>query len=98
MQANSIKLARYGDASRQEITYSELGKCPKIRLSSSMTAAENPTPEPTKPAESAVSDAASASKASPVGMAKKPREIGGPKGPEPTRYGDWEHNGRCTDF
>jgi hypothetical protein len=30
--------------------------------------------------------------------APKPREIGGPKGPEPTRYGDWEHNGRCTDF
>jgi hypothetical protein len=29
---------------------------------------------------------------------KKPREIGGPKGPEPTRYGDWEQNGRCTDF
>ncbi len=26
------------------------------------------------------------------------REIGGPKGPEPTRYGDWEINGRCTDF
>jgi hypothetical protein len=28
----------------------------------------------------------------------KPREIGGPKGLEPTRYGDWEVNGRCTDF
>jgi len=28
----------------------------------------------------------------------KPREIGGPKGPEPTRYGDWEQKGRCTDF
>jgi hypothetical protein len=27
-----------------------------------------------------------------------PREIGGPKGPEPTRYGDWEVNGRCSDF
>ncbi len=27
-----------------------------------------------------------------------PREIGGPKGPEPTRYGDWEVGGRCTDF
>lgn len=27
-----------------------------------------------------------------------PKEIGGPKGPEPTRYGDWERNGRCTDF
>jgi len=28
----------------------------------------------------------------------RPKEIGGPKGPEPTRYGDWEFNGRCTDF
>lgn len=27
-----------------------------------------------------------------------PREIGGPKGPEPTRYGDWEVDGRCSDF
>ena len=26
------------------------------------------------------------------------QESGGPKGPEPTRYGDWENNGRCTDF
>jgi hypothetical protein len=25
-------------------------------------------------------------------------EIGGPAGPEPTRYGDWEKGGRCTDF
>ena len=29
---------------------------------------------------------------------EKPKEIGGPKGPEPTRYGDWEKNGRCSDF
>jgi len=29
---------------------------------------------------------------------KMPREIGGPKGPEPTRYNDWERNGRCIDF
>jgi len=28
----------------------------------------------------------------------KPREIGGPSGPEPTRYGDWERNGRVSDF
>ncbi len=27
-----------------------------------------------------------------------PVEIGGPKGLEPTRYGDWENNGRCSDF
>ncbi|KAL1196479.1 hypothetical protein V5N11_023170 [Cardamine amara subsp. amara] len=25
-------------------------------------------------------------------------EIGGPRGPEPTRYGDWEQRGRCSDF
>jgi len=30
--------------------------------------------------------------------ASPPREIGGPSGPEPTRYGDWEKNGRCIDF
>lgn len=29
---------------------------------------------------------------------QNPKEIGGPKGPEPTRYGDWEKNGRCIDF
>jgi hypothetical protein len=27
-----------------------------------------------------------------------PREIGGPTGPEPTRFGDWEKKGRCIDF
>lgn len=27
-----------------------------------------------------------------------PAEVGGPKGPEPTRFGDWEQKGRCTDF
>ena len=27
-----------------------------------------------------------------------PKEQGGPKGPEPTRYGDWEKAGRCSEF
>jgi len=43
-------------------------------------------PSPAKPADPAAAPAA------------PPREIGGPKGPEPTRYGDWEVGGRCTDF
>jgi hypothetical protein len=30
--------------------------------------------------------------------AKPPAEVGGPKGPEPTRFGDWERGGRCVDF
>ena len=30
--------------------------------------------------------------------APRPVEIGGRNGPDPTRYGDWEKNGRCIDF
>jgi hypothetical protein len=45
------------------------------------------TRAPACPVEPAVGDAA-----------VRPREIGGPKGPEPTRYGDWERKGRCIDF
>jgi homeobox protein ESX1 len=33
-----------------------------------------------------------------TGPATGPVEIGGPSGPEPTRYGDWERNGRVSDF
>lgn len=25
-------------------------------------------------------------------------EVNGPRGPEPTRFGDWERKGRCSDF
>ena len=28
----------------------------------------------------------------------RPKEIGGRGGLDPTRYGDWEKNGRCIDF
>ncbi|ACR47826.1 hypothetical protein RPR_06695 [Rickettsia peacockii str. Rustic] len=28
----------------------------------------------------------------------KEKEIGGVKGLEPTRYGDWQHKGKVTDF
>ncbi|HXY99149.1 MAG TPA: DUF1674 domain-containing protein [Stellaceae bacterium] len=51
----------------------------------------DPKPEGGKPA-------APAQKAGTGDAKPPPREIGGPKGPEPTRYGDWERNGRCTDF
>lgn len=29
---------------------------------------------------------------------KRPKEIGGRSGPEPTRYGDWEKKGIISDF
>uniref|UniRef100_T1GBE6 Succinate dehydrogenase assembly factor 4, mitochondrial n=1 Tax=Megaselia scalaris TaxID=36166 RepID=T1GBE6_MEGSC len=34
----------------------------------------------------------------PNGVNPKTGEVGGPTGPEPTRYGDWERRGRCSDF
>ena len=51
--------------------------------------------QPPSPADSPVPPAAA--KPLPAAPARKP-EIGGPKGPEPTRYGDWEKAGRCIDF
>lgn len=29
---------------------------------------------------------------------ERPREINGPAGPEPTRFGDWENKGIASDF
>ena len=37
-------------------------------------------------------------KAEPSAKTTTKNEIGGPKGLEPTRYGDWESKGRCYDF
>ena len=47
-----------------------------------------PEPKPATPAKPAAKPDSKAGDA----------EYGGPKGPEPTRYGDWEKNGRCSDF
>lgn len=56
------------------------------------------------PAEAAAQDAAPETSAGkkpalekPAGE-KTPKELGGPSGPEPTRYGDWERKGICVDF
>lgn len=40
----------------------------------------------------------SASRPNKPGDGSEADEIGGPKGLEPTRYGDWENKGRCIDF
>jgi hypothetical protein len=50
---------------------------------------------PAMPAESGTPDPALPPPAQPK---PKPKEIGGPSGPEPTRYGDWERKGICVDF
>ncbi|MEM7225328.1 MAG: succinate dehydrogenase assembly factor 4 [Pseudomonadota bacterium] len=55
-----------------------------------------PKPRPAKVVTRADLDKAAAVKES-AAPAKVP-ETGGPAGPEPTRYGDWEIKGRCIDF
>jgi hypothetical protein len=45
-----------------------------------------------------IKDETTAAELKPKRAEPMPKEIGGPKGPEPTRYGDWEVKGRCTDF
>ncbi|MDH3305070.1 MAG: DUF1674 domain-containing protein [Gammaproteobacteria bacterium] len=40
----------------------------------------------------------SKAKDEPVAEDKRPKEIGGRRGLDPTRYGDWEKSGRCIDF
>ena len=51
-----------------------------------------------KPPADAKPAPAAAAKAKPGDPATWPKEIGGPDGPEPTRYGDWERKGICSDF
>jgi hypothetical protein len=57
-----------------------------------------PTVEPLKefPAEAAAKPATADKPAEK--SAEKSKEVGGPSGPEPTRYGDWERKGICVDF
>lgn len=54
-------------------------------------------PEPDKPAPETPAEASAETVKSATRM--PPREYGGRRdGLEPTRYGDWEKNGRCIDF
>ncbi|HEU0070781.1 MAG TPA: DUF1674 domain-containing protein [Alphaproteobacteria bacterium] len=58
----------------------------------SAAAPQKPPPNVAAPVKPVAPDAPA-----PAAPSRKP-EIGGPKGPEPTRFGDWESNGRCVDF
>ncbi len=49
-------------------------------------------------AQRALAEAEARRNAAAVKAKAQPRELGGPKGEEPTRYGDWERGGRAVDF
>ena len=64
---------------------------PKRRGASPRPPGKDPSHDDKRPAEGTA--------AKPAGTdGARPKEIGGPSGPEPTRYGDWERKGICVDF
>jgi len=58
--------------------------------------------EPRKPltpaAERALAEAKARREAAEANVQPAAKEFQGPKGPEPTRYGDWENKGIASDF
>jgi hypothetical protein len=53
--------------------------------------------KPLTPAARRALEEAAARRAAAAALAPAPEE-GGPSGPEPTRYGDWERKGLAVDF
>ena len=64
-----------------------------------MTSPNDP-PRKTLPpaAERALAEAAQRRAEAARQVVDRPKEHGGPSGPEPTRYGDWEKKGLASDF
>ena len=55
-------------------------------------------PDTVQPEDKAVLNSNKPQQKSSDNVLEKKNEYGGPKGKEPTRYGDWEKKGRCIDF
>jgi hypothetical protein len=78
---------------------------PTARPSSEAAAADRPeqaTPQERRPlapaAERALAEAAARRAERERLAASRPKELNGPSGPEPTRYGDWDVKGIASDF
>ena len=57
-----------------------------------------PRRELTPAAQRALAEAEALRRAAAENAKPMPKEFLGPKGPEPTRYGDWENKGIASDF
>jgi len=62
------------------------------------TAASPPRKPLTPAAQRALAEAEARRQAAAADAQPRPKEYQGPKGPEPTRYGDWENKGIASDF
>ena len=63
-----------------------------------MTESSQPRKSLTPAAQRALAEAEARRAAHAAQAADRPKEVNGPKGPEPTRYGDWENKGIASDF
>jgi hypothetical protein len=67
-----------------------------------MASPQKPPEQSGKPltpaAERALQEAAARRAEAARNPVQRPKEHGGPAGPEPTRYGDWEKKGLASDF
>lgn len=54
--------------------------------------------DPRRKADMAAEEAGRKAREAALARGEKLEETGGPEGLEPTRYGDWEKAGRCSDF
>jgi hypothetical protein len=72
---------------------------PKMTDDPSALPPKPPAPKVLPPAaQRALAEAEARRKAAEANAHPMPRELQGPKGPEPTRYGDWENKGIASDF
>lgn len=66
--------------------------------SASVLPGQNPEKKELSPAARRALEEAEQRRLSAEIEAEAPEERGGPKGPEPTRFGDWERKGIVSDF
>ncbi|MAJ92458.1 MAG: DUF1674 domain-containing protein [Rhodospirillaceae bacterium] len=59
---------------------------------------ERPAAKPPAEAETPAASSSKSDDGDKGAESDRGAEIGGREGPDPTRYGDWEINGRCIDF
>ena len=72
---------------------------PAPPLSSPLSSPQGAARKPLTPAaQRALAEAEARRKQAEANATAQPKEFGGPKGLEPTRYGDWERKGIASDF
>ena len=92
VQAFNFRVAKLRHSLAAEMMAEAAKQFGSIREKTEMQQRQDPDPHNEETGDSSISTDESQVQTG------KPKEYGGPTGKEPTRYGDWEKNGRCIDF